>query len=229
LRFSTTETDLRAKAVEVALLLCSANEETAVRMAPKIEPLLTDEAEKVRAAIAYNMGQLWEFARSTLWRFAEHFARDEQSFPVLRGFTGFLVRAVHHAPGQVETLLLELIPRARRETEPHGDRIIEGIGNLIAVLWVKYEQPRSRQLLNDWQNDLAAHASELGRAAATLRDTVILGYGTTNEADIRLRRNAQRLAGEFVEVSATTLERYIALDPASRADILRATRAATAK
>src|SRR5262249_1181706 len=130
----------------------------------------------------------------------------------------FLVRAVHHAPEQVETLVLELIPRARQETEPHGDRIIEGIGNIIAVLWVKYEQPRSRQLLNDWQTDLVAHAPELGRAAATLRDTVILGYGTTNDADIRLRRNAQRLAGEFVEVSATALERYIALDPASRTE-----------
>ena len=185
---------------------------------PKIEPLLTNEAEKVRAAVADDMGQLWEFARPTLWRFAEHLARDEQSFPVLQRFTGFLVRAVHHAPEQVETLLLDLIPRARRETEPHGDRIIEGIGNLIAVLWLKYEQPRSRQLLNEWQTDLVAHAAELGPAAGTLRDAVILGYGTTNEADIRMRRNAQRLAGELIEVSATTLERYIALDPASRTD-----------
>jgi hypothetical protein len=212
------QTDLRATAVEAALLLCSANEETAIRLTPKIERLLTDEAEKVRATIADDMGQLWAFAGPTLWRFAEHFARDEQSFLVLQRFTGFLVRAVHHAPEQVETLLLELIPRARRETEPRGDRIIEGIGNLIAVLWVNYGQSRSRQLLNDWQTDLAAHTPELGRAAATLRDTVILGYGTTNEADMRLRRNAQGLAGEFVEVSATALERYVALDPASRTD-----------
>ncbi len=172
----------------------------------------------MRAAIAEDMGQLWDVARPTLWRFAEYFARDEQSFTVLRHFTHFLVRAVHHAPEQVETLLLDLIPRARRETEPRGDRIIEGVGNLIAVLWVKYEQPRSRQLLTDWQTDLAAHAPELSRAAATLRDTVILGYGTTNEADIRLRRNAQRLAGEFVEASAAALERYIALDAGSRTD-----------
>jgi len=212
------QTDLRAAAVEAALLLCSVSEEAATRLIPKIEPLLTNEAEKVRAAVADYMGQLWEFARPTLWCFAEHFAHDEQSFPVLQRFTGFLVRAVHHAPEQVETLLLELIPRARRETEPHGDRIIEGIGNLIAVLWVNYEQPRSRQLLNDWQTDLAAHTPELGRAAATLRDTVILGYGTTNEADIRLRRNAQRLAREFVEVSAAEIERYITLDPGSRTD-----------
>lgn len=213
-----SQTRLRAAAVEAALLLCSVNEETATRLTPRIEPLLTDEAEKVRAAIAEDMGQLWDVARPTLWRFAEYFARDEQSFTVLRHFTHFLVRAVHHAPEQVETLLLDLIPRARRETEPRGDRIIEGVGDLIAVLWVKYEQPRSRQLLTDWQTDLAAHASELSRAAATLRDTVILGYGTTNEADIRLRRNAQRLAGEFVEASAAALERYIALDAGSRTD-----------
>jgi energy-coupling factor transporter ATP-binding protein EcfA2 len=211
-----SQTSLRAAAVEAALLLCS--EETATRLTPKIEPLLTDEAEKVRAAIAEDMGQLWDVARPTLWRFAEYFARDEQSFTVLQHFTLFLVRAVHHAPEQVETLSIELMPRARRESEPRGDRIIEGIGNLIAILWLRYERPRSRQLLTDWQTDLVAHEAELNRAAATLRDTVILGYGTTNEADIRMRRNAQRLALEFVEASAPVIARYIAMDPASRTE-----------
>ena len=215
---AASQGSFRATALKAALLLCSANEEAATRLIPQIELPLTDEAEKVREAIAEDMGQLWEFARPTLWRFAEHFARHEQNFRVLQRFTGFLVRAVHHAPEQVETLLLDLIPRARHETEPHGDRIIEGIGNLVAILWLKYEQPRSRQLLTDWQTDLAAHLPELGRAAATLRDTVILGYGTANEADIRLRGNAQRLAGEFVDVSAAALQRYIAMDAASRTE-----------
>jgi len=165
-----------------------------------------------------EMGKLWEFARDTLWRLADCLGRDEQSFAVLQRFAGFLVRAVHHAPEQVETLVIELMPRARRETEPHGDRIIEAIGNLIAILWLRYEQPRSRQLLTDWQTDLVAHEAELNRAAATLRDTVILGYDTTNEADIQMRRNAQRLALEFVEASAPVIEQYIAMAPASRTE-----------
>lgn len=209
---------LRAAAVEAALLLCTASQEIATRLTPKIETLLTDGSETVRAAIANDLGQLWDVARPTLWRFAEYFARDEQNFVVLQRFTGFLVRAVHHAPEQVETLLLELIPRARREAEPDGDRIIEGIGNLVAILWLKYELPRSRQLLTEWQADLAGHLPELGRAAATLRDTVIQGYGTTNEADTRLRRNAQSLAAEIVEASAAVLERYMARDANSRTD-----------
>jgi hypothetical protein len=61
-----SQTRLRAAAVKVALLLCSANEETATRLTPKIEPLLTDEAEEVRAAIAEDMGQLWDVARPVL-------------------------------------------------------------------------------------------------------------------------------------------------------------------
>jgi hypothetical protein len=210
--------NLRAAAVEAALLLCAVNEEIASRLTPKIEPLVTDEAEKVRASVADGMGKLWEFARDTLWRLADCLGRDEQSFAVLQRFAGFLVRAVHHAPEQVETLVIELMPRARRETEPHGDRIIEAIGNLIAILWLRYEQPRSRQLLTDWQTDLVAHEAELNRAAATLRDTVILGYDTTNEADIQMRRNAQRLALEFVEASAPVIEQYIAMAPASRTE-----------
>ena len=210
--------NLRAAAVEAALLLCAVNEETASRLTPKIELLVTDEAEKVRASVADGMGNLWEFARDTLWRLADCLGRDEQSFAVLQRFAGFLVRAVHHAPEQVETLVIELMPRARGETEPRGDRIIEAIGNLISILWLRYQQPRSRQTLTDWQADLVAHEAELNRAAATLRDTVILGYDTTNEADIQMRRNAQRLALEFVEASAPVIERYIAMAPASRTE-----------
>lgn len=209
---------LRAPAAEAALSLCAVNQATATRLVPKIEPLLSGSAENVRAAIADNIGRLWHFDRPALWRFAEYFAKHETNFAVLRHFTQFLIRAVHSDPSRVEALIIDLMPRARQETDAQGDRIIEGIGNLVACLWLRYELARSRELLDSWMKDLLAHALELNRAAAALRDIVISGYDTGKEDDIRLRRNAQRLARDLVEVSTTVVQRYVAIEAASRTD-----------
>ena len=209
---------LRALAVEAALLLCAINKETAARLVPQIEPLLTDGVEGVRAAVADDIGRLWHFDKPALWRFAEHIAKHESSFAALRHFTAFLSRAVHSEPKKIEALIVDLIPRARSETDAHGDSIVEGIGNQVTILWLRYELAGSRELLDSWLKDLVAHASELNRAAATLRDIVVLGYEFGKEEDNRLRRNALRLARELVEATTAELQRYMAIDVASRTD-----------
>ena len=216
--FSEAAGKLRALAAEAALFLCAINKETAGRLVPKIEPLLTDDVEGVRAAVADDIGRLWHFDKSALWRFAEHIAKHESSFVVLRNFTAFLSRAVHSKPKKVEALIVDLIPRARGETGEHGDKIIEGIGNQVAILWLRYELPGSRALLDGWLKNLVAHEAELGRVAATLRNVVILGYESGKEDDHRLRRNAQRLAREIVEAATAELQMYMAIDAASRTE-----------
>lgn len=208
--------ELRTLGVEAALILCAVNQELTARFVPQVESRLTDENEKVRAAIADNMGRLWHFDKPALWRFAEHIAKDETSFPALRFFTTFLSRALHSKPKIVEGLILDLLPRARNETDAHGDRIIEGIGNQVAILWMRYELENSRKLIDSWLTDLAAHAHELGSVAHTLRDNVILGYQSRNAEDNRLRGNALLLTSELVNASAAILQRYVAQDPASR-------------
>lgn len=209
---------LRALAAEAALMLCAANQEAAARLVPQIEPLLNDNSERVRAEVADEIGRLWHVDRAAMWRFAEHFASNESSFVVLRRFAAFITRALHSEPARVEALIAKLIPRARNETDAQGDRIIEAVGNQIAILWLRYERAESRELLDSWLSDLAAHEPELSSASATLRDTVILGYDTGKKEDVRLRRNALRLAKELVEACAVVLQRYVALDPEARTD-----------
>jgi hypothetical protein len=210
--------NLRTLAAQAALILCAINKEPAARLVPKIEPLLTDDVESVRAAVADDIGRLWHFDKPALWRFAEHIAKHESSFVVLRNFTAFLSRAVHSEPKKIEALIVDLIPRARSETDAHGDSIIEGIGNQVTILWLRYELADSRELLDSWLTDLVAHAPELNRVAATLRDIVILGYESGKEEDNRLRRNALRLARELVDATTAELQRYMAIDVASRTD-----------
>jgi hypothetical protein len=210
---------IRAKAAEAALILCAASEATTKRLVPGIERLLTDPSEKVRCEIAGEIGRLWQFDKETMWRFAEHIAKRESSFAVLRFFADFLRRALHSDPSKVEALIIDLIPSAQNETDAKGDRIAEAIGNQIAILWMRYELPGSRKLLDHWLADVVANASELGSVAATLRDVVILGYDTGNKIDIRLRNNALRLARELVGVAAAALQIYFDIPHERRTDV----------
>ena len=104
----------------------------------------------------------------------------------------FLCRALHHAPEKVEELLIAVIPHARSEVDPHGDRIIEAIGNFVAILWMRYGKTRSRELLTEWLGDMAANLAALSRAAATLRDTVVLGYDGGSSEDVHLGTQLNR-------------------------------------
>jgi hypothetical protein len=200
------------------MILCAASEAATRRLVPTVEPLLNDPVEKVRSEIADEVARLWHFDKEAMWRFAEHFAKHEASFAVLRFFSSFLTRVIHSEPAKVEALIIDLIPRAQKETDAKGDRIAEAIGNKIAILWLRYELPGSRKLLDDWLTDIVANASELGRVAATLRDVVILGYDTGKSEDIRLRHNAQRLARELVDATTATLQRYFEISPDARTD-----------
>lgn len=209
-------TEVRASAIEAAMWLCALNQEIADRLAPLVEPLHTDPAAKVRAAIAGDLGRLWEFARDVLWRLADYYADAEQDFPVLQHFAFFLRNAIHAAPERVQPLIDRLIPRARLETDSNGDRIIEGIGNFVACLWLRYDLPRSRELLDEWIADLGEHQPELLAVAGTLRGTVVHGYGSNDPAEDKIRHNAHRLARELVDASAKIVERYVVLPPAQR-------------
>jgi hypothetical protein len=220
-----SETDLatsggpRSYAVEAALHLCAISEKFAREVVPEIEVLKSDLNVAVRLAFADSFGSLWEFDRPSLWRIAEYIARHEQDSTVLRSLTGFLCRAVHADPPKIEELTFLLLPRARTETDVHGDSIVDAIGSITAVLWMQHDQPRARQLLDEWLLAPGRHEAELRHAVGTLRDSVVAGYVSGKAADIKLRERAQLLAKQVVDVTSAGLGQYMAMSPESRTDV----------
>lgn len=178
---------------------------------PKVEPLKNDPHVAVRLAFADHFGCFWQFDRPAMWRIAEHIASHEQDSFVLRSLTGFLCRAVHADSARVEDLTFQLLPRARLESDPHGDRMIEAIGSIVAILWTKYNRPRSREVLDKWLAAPQDHEPELSRVIATTRDVLVGGYVSGKPSDIKLRKSAQALASEIVEVTSAGLESFFAI------------------
>jgi hypothetical protein len=85
-------------------------------------------------------------------------------------------------------------------------------------LWLRYERPRARALLDAWLKDPTHHHEELGRVVGSLRDVAVTGYRSRNEDDLHLQKNAQRLAGEVVERTAGMLEHYVGTPAGNRTE-----------
>ena len=141
-------------------------------------------------------------------RIAEQFVASDLDSDVLRAVTDFLCRALHADPAKVEDLALQLFPRAGIEKDPYGDRIVEGIASIVAVLWTHYERPRAYGLMSAWLAEPEAFESELRRVIGTMRGHIAGGYISGKAIDIRLRKSTQQLAKEIVDRAAACLDDY---------------------
>jgi hypothetical protein len=203
-----TDMGPRVSSAEVALRLCAISQRMADTIFSEVAALTNDPSAAVRFTFAQNIGSLWEFRRDDLWRIAEQYIAGESNSDVLRAITGFLCRAVHHDLEKVEDLALQLLPRAGLEEDPQGDRIVEGIASIVAVLWTQHERPRANSLIATWLAEPEKYESELRRVISTMRDHVVGGYISGKAADIALRKNIQRLANEIVDRAAAFLDAY---------------------
>jgi hypothetical protein len=207
---SATDMGPRVSSVETALRLCAISQALADTIFPEVAALTNDPNAAVRFSIADKLGLLWDFRRDDLWRIAEQYIVSESSSDVLRAITGLLCRAVNHDLQKVEDLTLLLSPRAALEEDSHGDRIVEGIASIVAVLWTRYERPRARRLITTWLAEPEKHQGELQRIISTMRGHIVDGYTSGKSDDIKLRESVQRLAGEIVEHAATYLDEFYA-------------------
>jgi hypothetical protein len=206
----------RAVAVEAGFRLCAVNQATADLLLAQLESALSDPVPSVRLAVAKGFPQLWEFRRSNLWRIAMLIATRETSSQALHALAGFLCRALHHDPEYVEAVTIALMPRAPSEEDIKGDRLVDAIGNLIAILWLRYERATSRAWLDTWLNEPVTFQAELRSAVSTLRDVIVGGYRSPAPKDAQLQRNSQQLAREVTQKTATMLASYLAVPAAER-------------
>jgi hypothetical protein len=207
----------RSAATEIALRLCAVSQAAADALFPKVEHAWSDGNSSVRFVFANDLGYLWEFRRADMWTLATRFAQEESDTDVLQAFVSLLSRALHHDPAKTEDLVITLLPRARTLEGEKGDRVIDALGSIIGVLWLRYERKASRDCLDAWLLDPASHLHELDHAIFKLRDIVVKGYATQDADDLRIQKNAQALAAETADRMATLIAPYLAA-PSSALD-----------
>jgi SpoVK/Ycf46/Vps4 family AAA+-type ATPase len=220
---------VRVEAAEAVMSLCKVDATTAVRFRAQLEGLARDPHPAVRLAVASRLAMLWETARDLMWALASVFGSSERNRRVLRFFADFLMRVLHVDPTRVEALVFEILPRVRDGTERAGEELLEAIGSIIVILWVTHARNRSHQALEGWLANPAEHEAELGHALNSIRDGLVVGYGTDEINDAAIRGRCQQFAAHLVDATAAKMQRYFDLQPDARTDADRETATRLAK
>ena len=213
-----TARGVRVDAAEAVMSLCKVNAATAARFKLRLESLARDRHPAVRLAVASRLAMLWETARDLMWELAEIFGSAEQNRRVLRFFADFLTRVLHVDPARVEGLVFAILPRLQDRTEKAGEELLEAVGSITVILWVTHARDRSHATFEEWLADPAEHEAELGHALHSIRDGLVVGYGTEDANDAAIRGRCQRLAARVVGVAAAGMQRYFDLPPNARTD-----------
>jgi hypothetical protein len=168
---------------------------------------------------------LWETARDHMWELADTFGTTERNRRVLRFFADFLMRLLHVDPARV---VFAVLSQAQDRTGRAGEDLNEALGSITVILWVTHARDRSHALLDGWLSDAVEHEDEISAALHSVRDGLVVGYGTEDAKDAAIRGRCQRFAARVVEVSSAGMQQYFDLPPNARteADQHKATRLA---
>ncbi|WP_455154040.1 hypothetical protein [Cupriavidus campinensis] len=190
----------RVSAATVAMTLAGISEATVRELRPVIDRLLTDAHPAVRMAIATRINALWFTDRTWMWQLAEHVVDQECNGSVLQYFmNAVLARLLHSDPERVEVLTIKLGNKALGEAAQ--EKVLPERGNLVAILWISHQRPAAKEILENWLQHIVASQKALSHVLATLRDALVLGYDSRDDAEVRIRLRAIELANW---VSATT-------------------------
>jgi hypothetical protein len=86
------------------------------------------------------------------------------------------------------------------------------------ILWVTHERSRAHATLGEWLSDPAAHEPEIGHAIHSIRDGLVVGYGTPDSKDAAIRGRCQQFAGGVVAATAAGMQRFFDLPADARTE-----------
>jgi hypothetical protein len=220
---------VRVDGAEAVMQVCKVDVATVAQFKTSLERLARDPHPAVRLAIASRLAMLWNIDRDLMWELADHFGRSEPNRRVLHFFADFLSRVLHTDPARVEALVVAILPRVGDRTERAGQELIEAIGSLTVILWVTHERNRAHAMLEEWLLDPLAHESEIGHAIHSIREGLVVGYGSSDSKDAPIRGRCQQFAARVVEVTADKIQRFFDTPPDQRTDAEQASASTMAK
>ncbi len=195
----------RVEAAEAAFDLLVQRPDLYPHLFPLAEPFLTDIHPAVRLNAAARLGRLWDIDRDRFWLLLADRLAHEPNLTVVEHVVGGLVsRLIHNDQRRSLQLLLALLQR-----EPAGSdraaRLRKALADKFSVLWVTYQSPEAKAVLDGWLVAPWRHAEEARTILSTLRSAIVSGIGATPDKDADLRRRAQALISDIVDAANARL------------------------
>jgi hypothetical protein len=172
---------------------------------PLAERFLTDIHPAVRLNAAVRLGRLWDIDRDRFWRLlADRLAHEPNLTVVEQVLSSLVARLIHDDQPRSLELLLALLQREAPGSD-RAARLSKAVADKISALWVKYQSPEAKEVLEKWLSAPWRHAEEVRTILSTLRRAIVSGIGTTPDKDAGLRRRSQALISDVVEASNARL------------------------
>ena len=199
----------RLEAAQAVLDLVLQRPDLLPRVLDHINALLVDAHPAVRMQAGLYLIRIWDLDRGGFWQRLEARLAEETNLSALEHLINkTLSRILHVERARVESLILALLRRFPDDNE-RSVRLRKVVSDLLAILWVTYEQQAARSVIVSWIADPARHHDELTRVLFTMRGAFVAGLVGQKEqgADAR-RRRALDLAQAIVEAVSDGLARY---------------------
>ncbi len=195
----------RVEAAEAAFDLLTQRPDLYPDLFPVAEPFLTDIHPAVRLKAAVRLGRLWDIDRDRFWRLLAARLAHETNLTVVEHVLGDLVsRLIHNDQPRSLALLLELLNR-EVDASDRAARLRKAVADKISVLWVTYQSPEAKAVLDGWLSAPWRHAQEARTILSTLRSAIVRGIGATPDKDAGLRQRSQALISDIVDAANARL------------------------
>jgi hypothetical protein len=195
----------RVEAAEAAFDLLTQRPDLFLDLFPIAEPFLTDIHPAVRLNAAVRLGRLWDIDRDRFWILLADRLGQEPNLTVVEHILGGLVsRLIHNDQPRSLALLLALLNR-EAEGADRAARLRKGVADKISVLWVTYQSPEAKAVLDGWLSAPWRHAQETRTILSTLRSAIVSGIGATPDKDAGLRQRSQALISDIVDAANARL------------------------
>ncbi|WP_296075153.1 ATP-binding protein [uncultured Agrobacterium sp.] len=175
---------------------------------PRSTALLSDRHPAVRLTALKGLSRLWDIDRDLFWQLLADRAAYELNLTVITHVLGALVSRLIHADQQRSLrLLLALVNREPQDSD-RGRRLREAAADKLTILWVTYQLPEAKIVLDGWLNPIWEHAKESKTILRSLRGAVVAGIGHSLDKDTGLRQRSQALISDIVDAANARLAQY---------------------
>jgi hypothetical protein len=153
-----------------------------------------------------------------MWELIDGFVATETDPKALASLAIFLFRAAGAEPEKIIGLVQSLLARTDLPNGDERDIFRERIGSLVFRLWLHHNRVEAKQIVHKWLEDRPKFKTELRSGIFSIRDVLVLGYGTTDPLHQAKRVRAQSLAFDVINRAAAGLESYMTLPGAEKND-----------
>lgn len=129
----------------------------------------------------------------------------------LKALATFLSAVLNRFPDKVETLAAGVISNAQGRGDGALEPVLEGMGNILALLWALHGRSGAFDTLAGWVSESVTFSTGLSHALFAIRDGLVIGLESETADEEKIRKRCHQLAFLVVDRVGQDLTELLSL------------------